>query len=706
MTQQRTFDYGAPRRTRLLNSRFLNVIPPRKIYVGYTVMAQSPATLNLNITSGTLISQDGVVIEETGTLLGVINIAPDLTYPRIDMVVANHTYGVTNPPQVYEVVQGTAGSPPSPPALPDHCVPLAQVYVPAAATEIIDQYIDPYTSYFNNLDTHNLMRSQFKELRPESTVEHGGISDKIWINAGVFVKSDGSGIVNFVEQSSPSFDPIVDPSNERRDIVTIDDLGVVGILQGAEALAGGAIAPPYPTSKQVVAEVLVSEIGTVLVHEEDIRDVRFFFNLGGGAGGGGISGETYRHDTEASTGQIIFPLPFNYNPGVNDILVYSSGMIQRVGDDYNETNSSTVTFVTPRAAGEYITVVKIGLSINSFVAPVSMYESQVATAGQTVFTFSSGTYRPGTHDLLAFRNGKRLEVVTEYTENTPTTITLANSADVNDRMVFQTIGATQLVDKGLSAILSKLVLGTDQSVPDSRVRIDSGAVVGSDDDTGTIAVTSSLIVDMLGPVGPGGLDSGTPTANSWYAIWLVKNLSTSTVNGMFSLSFVNPVMPTGYTLKRRVGAVYYMTDGMVTRFRRFKQCMQHVSIQDKYKNVLASGSVSMRTWRTVSLANFVAPTFKEVDLVGSLRADDAEFRVHHNNTDSLPSSEVGSMMEDQTGTILVTEVTDGGVVFGNTSHLAGFALPSTNLYWYWNRYGGSGSVSQINIGVTGYTDLL
>jgi hypothetical protein len=274
-------------------------------------------------------------------------------------------------------------------------------------------------------------------------------------------------------------------------------------------------------------------------------------------------------------------------------------------------------------------------------------------------------------------------------------------------MIFQTIGATQLVDKGLSAILSKLVLGTDQSVPDTRVRIDSGAVVGSDDDTATITVTSSLLVDMLKPggPGPGGLDSGTPSVNHWYAIWLIKNPSTGSVNSMFSLSFYNPVMPTGYTLKRRIGAVYYMLDG-VARFRRFKQCMQHVSIQDKNKRVLSSGSVSRRVWRAVSLANFVAPTFKEVDLVGSIDADDSELRVHHNNTDSLPSSDFISLMEDAIGTILVTQKTDGDVVWGNTSHLSGFALPSANLYWYLNRYGSTGSVDELAIGVTGYTDLV
>ena len=708
MSQLRTLDYGAPRKTRLLNSWFLNIIPSRRVYSGFAVHAQSTPSLNLDLVAGILISQDGVVIEETGDLVGVLAVDPDLSYPRIDLVVARHTYGTINTPQTYEVIKGEAGNPPAPPALPDHCIPLAEVYVQAGATEILEHFINPCLYYTNSLSTQNLMRSQFAELRPESMVRHGGVGSQIWINAGTFVKSDGTGVFNFTGQATPGFDSVTDPTHERIDIVTITDTGYVEIIKGAEALIGSAAPPDYPTDRQVVAEVVISGASyEVLVNESDIHDVRFFFNLGGGGGGGGIGNEIYRMDIIAAADQTVVPLSFNYNPGHNELFTYSSGMMMSVGSDYTETNSSTITFATPRVVGEYITVIKVGLSINSLVAPVSLYEVYSASASQTDFTLT-GTYRVGTDELLVFRNGKRLEVGNEYLEISPQTVSLINPCVAGDRVIFQTMGATKMVDKGVSTILSKLVLGSDVIAPDTRVRIESGAIVGTDDDTATIEVTANLIVDILKTGGPGagGLDSGTPSPNNWYAIWLIKNASNGVVDGLFSLSFYNPVMPAGYTLKRRIGAVYYMTDGASDRFRHFRQCMNHVSIQDKNKRALHSGTVSVRTWRTISLATFVPPTFKEVDLEASLCADDLEIRIHSNNTEALPSTGMTTLLDDNIGTVIAMISTNGAISFASANHISGFALPTTNLYWYVNNHGSTYSLTEFNIGVTGYADLL
>jgi hypothetical protein len=57
----------------------------------------------------------------------------------------------------------------------------------------------------------------------------------------------------------------------------------------------------------------------------------------------------------------------------------------------------------------------------------------------------------------------------------------------------------------------------------------------------------------------GGLDSGTVANSTWYYIWLIKNLSSGTVDALFSTSSSSPTMPSGYSLKRLVGAV--LTDG-------------------------------------------------------------------------------------------------------------------------------------------------
>jgi hypothetical protein len=53
----------------------------------------------------------------------------------------------------------------------------------------------------------------------------------------------------------------------------------------------------------------------------------------------------------------------------------------------------------------------------------------------------------------------------------------------------------------------------------------------------------------------GGLDTGSRAANTWYWIWCIKNPTTGDVDILLSESASAPTMPSGYTLKRRVGAI-------------------------------------------------------------------------------------------------------------------------------------------------------
>ena len=53
----------------------------------------------------------------------------------------------------------------------------------------------------------------------------------------------------------------------------------------------------------------------------------------------------------------------------------------------------------------------------------------------------------------------------------------------------------------------------------------------------------------------GGLDTGTVGANDWYHVFVIFNDSTGSRDALFSLSASSPNLPSGYTHKRRIGAV-------------------------------------------------------------------------------------------------------------------------------------------------------
>jgi hypothetical protein len=182
------------------------------------------------------------------------------------------------------------------------------------------------------------------------------------VRSGTFVKSDGTGSVTFAGGDSPTFSPIT--ANPRIDLLCIDDAGILSIISGTENISPSP--ETYPTNKQVLAEITITETGTVVINESDIKDVRMFLNLGGGGGSGGAVGVLPRYAAfEAAEGQTVFDLPFSYAQGDNSLQVFCDGILKRVVDDYVETSSTRVTFNVGRVAGEKVTFrVMVGTSTN------------------------------------------------------------------------------------------------------------------------------------------------------------------------------------------------------------------------------------------------------------------------------------------------------------------------------------------------------
>ncbi len=104
--------------------------------------------------------------------------------------------------------------------------------------------------------------------------------DTVKVEPGTYIKSDGSAAVTFAGGTSPVFGTIA--ADPRIDLLHIDDSGVLGLTAGVENVS--PTAPTYPNDKLVIAEVTIDETVTVVINTADIRDVRPFLNLGGGAG--------------------------------------------------------------------------------------------------------------------------------------------------------------------------------------------------------------------------------------------------------------------------------------------------------------------------------------------------------------------------------------------------------------------------------------
>jgi hypothetical protein len=80
------------------------------------------------------------------------------------------------------------------------------------------------------------------------------------------------------------------------------------------------------------------------------------------------------------------------------------------------------------------------------------------------------------------------------------------------------------------------------------------------------AITKQIDAAWAAGTNQGGLDTGAVANSTWYYIWLIKNPSSGTVDALFSTSASSPTMPSGYSLKRLVGAVITDSSANIVAF--------------------------------------------------------------------------------------------------------------------------------------------
>lgn len=117
----------------------------------------------------------------------------------------------------------------------------------------------------------------------EPNVQPGGASNSVRINRGRHVNSSGAGIVDRPTVfNSPSFNVTTQPTEERFDLLTIDDSGTPKVYEGAPVPLGTgspfANAPAIPLDELAIAVIRIQESDTVLIDTDDITDIREFLN--------------------------------------------------------------------------------------------------------------------------------------------------------------------------------------------------------------------------------------------------------------------------------------------------------------------------------------------------------------------------------------------------------------------------------------------
>ena len=87
----------------------------------------------------------------------------------------------------------------------------------------------------------------------------------------------------------------------------------------------------------------------------------------------------------------------------------------------------------------------------------------------------------------------------------------------------------------------------------------------SDDNTYDITLASATTLS-LASTGANALDTGTVTSATWYHVFAISKAEGVSAATLASTNLSSPTMPSGYTLKRRLGSIYSDADVSVQNF--------------------------------------------------------------------------------------------------------------------------------------------
>lgn len=134
------------------------------------------------------------------------------------------------------------------------------------------------------------------------------------------------------------------------------------------------------------------------------------------------------------------------------------------------------------------------------------------------------------------------------------------SMDTSRRNLLKATAAlAALLSFPVPAFASQPLLANNPTYPDTKVDVGPGTIK---DTTGTydLELTSGVTADLGSTWASGGnLDQGSLSADSSYHVHLIRKDSDGSVAVLVSASALNPLIPSGYTERRRLGAVE--TDG-------------------------------------------------------------------------------------------------------------------------------------------------
>lgn len=118
--------------------------------------------------------------------------------------------------------------------------------------------------------------------------------------------------------------------------------------------------------------------------------------------------------------------------------------------------------------------------------------------------------------------------------------------------------------KGGAGVISGLGMSNSAGTPNTQIDVAAGICMASDN-AGTISPAAGTI--NFATTGANGLDSGSLANNTWYHCFAIGK--TDGTAAFFASTSLSPTLPTGYTLKRRIGSVKTNGSAQLVAFKQY-----------------------------------------------------------------------------------------------------------------------------------------
>jgi hypothetical protein len=192
---------------------------------------------------------------------------------------------------------------------------------------------------------------------------------------------------------------------------------------------------------------------------------------------------------------------------------------------------------------------------------------------------------------------------------------------------------TPLVSTSASIIggSKNLVITNNSATPNSQVDIDADEIILKNASGIAYLASSVNLTANIAASGANGLDTGAEVGGTWYYLWVIYN--GTTVASLISASSTAPTMPSGYTYKALLGAIYNDVSGNFIKMRQIDR-LAFIT------RTTITTSIPGTTYSSLSLSAVVPPNAKSVFIQRSDQfgaSANASLSTSPTNADDLPA---------------------------------------------------------------------